>query len=111
MTGVAYRGVIGPRAGEQQAHIDTLACRPAQRAAHAPGRQKVRCGQPDPLFTAVERTHQRMQDVTVLAGVGIGHPAHALALHRHLGQARQAEAFSGAPGRTAVVGLPLAVEQ
>ncbi|MNE46932.1 hypothetical protein D3C80_1413020 [compost metagenome] len=52
-----------------------------------------------------------MQDVLVLAGVGISDPAHALPLRRHLGQTRQAKAFSRAPGGAAVVGLPLTVEQ
>ncbi|MCY1402411.1 hypothetical protein D9M71_175510 [compost metagenome] len=85
MAGVAHGGVIGTRAGQQQAHIHAAGSRPAQGTAHFPGRQKVRRGQPDPSVTTVQGAHQRLQNVPVLTGIGIGHPAHTLATGRYTG--------------------------
>ncbi|MNH23316.1 hypothetical protein D3C79_832070 [compost metagenome] len=38
MPGIAHRRMIGTRAGQQQAHINTLGSSPAQGAADFPGR-------------------------------------------------------------------------
>ncbi|MNH29091.1 hypothetical protein D3C79_893000 [compost metagenome] len=110
MAGIAHGWVIGSGPGQQQPHINAPGSSPAQGAADFPGRQKVRRGQPDPSLTTVQGRHQRLQNVPVLTGVGIGHPAHALAYGRHPWQARQTEMRSRSPGTSMAVGNPLTIE-
>ncbi|MNJ35208.1 hypothetical protein D3C77_299380 [compost metagenome] len=47
----------------------------------------------------------------MLAGIGIRHPAHALAAIGYMRQARQAKMRRWPPGRTPQVGAPLAIEK
>ncbi|MOA31525.1 hypothetical protein D3C78_1526870 [compost metagenome] len=47
----------------------------------------------------------------MLTGIGIGHPAHALAAIGYMRQAWQAKMRRWSPGSTAQVGAPLAIEE
>jgi len=91
MTGITHGGMVGARPGEQQPHINTPCSRTAQRTTHAPGRQEVRRGQPDPLFCAVDRAHQRLQDIAMLMCIRVSHAPHTLPFVRHLGQSRKSK--------------------
>ncbi len=111
MTGIAYGRVIGARSGQQQTYINATRRRPAQGAANFPGGQKVRGCQPYPLLPGVQRTHQRLQNVAVLAGIGIRDTTQTFAGCRGLGQMIKAEVFFRTPGETPGVGMELPVEQ
>lgn len=110
LPGEAHRRVIGMPPAEQQAHVDTPRRRFAQSAAHSPGRQKIRRGEPDTAFAQGQRAQQRTQDIPVLPGVGVSHPAQPLP-DRRLGQVREAQLGPHMPAEAGIAGQPLAVEQ
>ncbi|MCY1279222.1 hypothetical protein D9M70_279680 [compost metagenome] len=111
LAGVAHRAVVGVAAGQQQLHVDPAPRRVQQRPADLPAGQEIRRGQPHPLLGAADAAHQRLHDVPVLAGVGVGQPAHALALRRQRRQVGESRRFLRFPRPLADAGLPLVVEQ
>nr|GFA68906.1 fumarate hydratase [Tanacetum cinerariifolium] len=89
VAGVANRWVIGARSGGQE----------------------IRRRQPDALLSGVQRAHQRLHDVLVLAGVGIRHAPQPLSARWRFGQARQTKIFRRPPCPSPGVGVKLPVEQ
>src|SRR5690606_8811978 len=110
LAGVAHTRMVGHLTTQQQTHIHATPSGTHQRPTNAPGRRKIGCSQPDPMFRPGNTGQQRLNHFPVSTPISERYPRQAISLrwmwrHAHSTQTRRL------PAVVPLGDPPLALEQ